>query len=309
MMVFGVRTMNFLGYRFGVIVASFAALYFFLTSRTTRRASREYLTRLYEVSGGTTPTPSRLHSLRHHWTFAITVVDRLRFWQGKLHQFQFAHEGTEHMLDCDRGAVLFGAHVGSFDAMRAISRKREVPLTVVMHRENARRFNAVLEEFGGDVSIDVVEIGDGVLTGLALKQRVDRNELVALLADRVLPGRQERTIVVPFLGKPASFPVGPWLLASLLGCEVLFSTAVRVGPRHYSISVTSLFEDVLLPRNDRTAALRHHVLAYARRLEAVCLAHPYQWFNFFDFWEPEGVLAEAASSGHEAAATPADQVR
>ena len=44
-------------------------------------------------------------------------------------------------------------------------------------------------------------------------------------------------------------------------------------------------ERVELPRKERDAALREYVRRYARRLEAHCLRVPYQWFNFYDYWQ------------------------
>jgi len=298
LLVFGVRLMNVLGYRAGILMAWLTATYCCLTSRSSRRASREYLARLYSASSGSTPAPSTLHAIRHHGCFAATVVDRFWFWQGKLDQFQVSSIGSEHILHRKRGALIVSAHLGLFDVMRAVAQSKEVPLTVVMHRTNARRFNAVLDRFGSDARLDVVELGDDITTAIRLKQKIDRGELVALLADRITPGPKERTITVPLFGSPAAFPQGPWLLASLLECEVLFAHAVRSGPRRYVVSVEPLFPVVKLPRGSRTEAMGVYLLEFARKLEEVCRRAPYQWFNFFDFWgRPEGSTAKVGGAG------------
>lgn len=282
----GVFGMNLLGYRFGVFLASIVALYCFLTSRATRRASRDYLTRLDRWSEGKTPTPTTRNVFRHHREFAITVVDRFWIWRGRYEQFEIDSQGAEHILSRDRGALIVGAHVGSFDVMRVIVQEKKVPLSVVMHRGNARRFNAILKEFGGDgPEIGIVEIDDGVSVGIELKKRVDRGELVALLADRSPPGAPTRTCRASFLGEDASLPAGPWILASVLGCEILFARAVRVARRRYSVTVSSLspeFQPSRAQRDDRASQLAQ---SYVRQLELVCRKTPYQWFNFFDFWD------------------------
>ena len=40
-----------------------------------------------------------------------------------------------------------------------------------------------------------------------------------------------------------------------------------------------------LERAGREAAIRERAARYAARVEEVCRAHPYNWFNFHDFWE------------------------
>ncbi len=40
-----------------------------------------------------------------------------------------------------------------------------------------------------------------------------------------------------------------------------------------------------LPRKTRQQDLERMVKLYADRLEKQCLEFPYQWYNFFDFWQ------------------------
>ena len=39
-------------------------------------------------------------------------------------------------------------------------------------------------------------------------------------------------------------------------------------------------------RGGREAAVRAAIERYARLLEEYCRGDPYNWFNFYDFWQP-----------------------
>ena len=86
-----------------------------------------------------------------------------------------------------------------------------------------------------------------------------------------------------FLGATAPFPVGPYILASLLQCPTYLMFSMRT--EHTSEIHFQLFrESIRLPRQRRDEALAGLVAAYAGRLEHFCLRAPLQWFNFYDFW-------------------------
>jgi len=89
--------------------------------------------------------------------------------------------------------------------------------------------------------------------------------------------------LAPFLGAPAPFPQGPYLLAHLLDCPVYLMFCLREGGK-YRLHFEPFAERIALPRRGREAALAALAARYARRLEAYCLTAPEQWYNFYDFW-------------------------
>jgi predicted LPLAT superfamily acyltransferase len=86
-----------------------------------------------------------------------------------------------------------------------------------------------------------------------------------------------------FLGALAPFPVGPYVLASLLKCPVYLIFTFRCG--HTSEIHLELFrESIHLPGAARERALAELAADYAARLESYCRRAPLQWFNFYEFW-------------------------
>src|SRR5262249_9668500 len=107
-------------------------LYFFLTDRRVRRASLRYLRRLYAFPGCREALGSRpnwRHSFLHYWTFGLSILDRVGFWLGRTDEFTFVFHGETHtrrLQQEGRGAILLGAHLGSFDALRALASQRQI---------------------------------------------------------------------------------------------------------------------------------------------------------------------------------------
>ena len=265
--------------------------YFFLTDAPGRRASLAYLRRVHATADGrrALPTPPGLReSYRHYRTFALAIVDRLAIWFGRGDEFEFVSDGLDYidrLAEQGRGALLLGAHLGSFDALRLLARRAGRTVNVLMFTANAERINRVLRELAPEIEDRVISVDpSSVQSVFTIRERLRRGEHVAILADRIEIGDRDRALRVPFLGGLVELPQAPILLAGLLGCPLVSIVALRDGPGRYRAHLDRLAERVELPRADRTAAVAELLTSYARRLEHHCLAAPYQWFNFFDYW-------------------------
>lgn len=286
-MLIGIRILNWFGYGAGLLVCFFSVSYFFITGSRSRRASRQYLEQLHLSAPQSHPKPNLWRIFLHHWHFGLNVVDRAWFWRGNLDKFTFTNEGKEYLLKpSEKGMLLVGAHFGSFDAMRAFSHDKGLKLNVVMHRAHAQNINALFARLNPDADVKVIELdGADVNEIFALKEKVDQGEIVALLADRPAPYGSQRLSEVNFLGGRAGFPQNPWILASLLECPVYTAIGVRVGLRHYHFQVKPVAEKIELPRRQRQERIQSYINDYVKRLEQLCLDYPYQWFNFYNFWD------------------------
>jgi predicted LPLAT superfamily acyltransferase len=281
----GIRAMmlatRVLGRRGGRALLRVIMLYFTLFAPAARRASRRW----YE----------RVTGRSSFWTayllcFAEVAYDRLFLVRGELDHFEIEHDGTELLREAvssGRGAILLGAHFGSFEAMRAAARDASLPINILAHNDNARMIAAFLDEVsGGQSKVRVIEIDPQARTYILEVQRCIANgELVAVLGDRL--GLSDRSATVEFFGAPARFPTGPYIMASVLRCPVLLVFATYRSPRRYSLYCEQLAERVELPRKTREQATVAYVERYAQRLEHFARAAPDNWFNFFEFWSDE----------------------
>ena len=257
------------------------SVYFWLASRAARRDSARYLSRLWQRPARPTET------FRHIHAFSSVVLDRLYLLAGRGHELDVRVSGHEHVaahLAENRGVVLMGAHLGSFEALRTLARAQQgLRVTMAMYEDNAQMIGAYLRQIDPSLADDIVSLGR-IDSMLRLQERLERGDCVAFLADRAFAGDQ--TLEHAFLGVPAPFPLGPFRMAAILRRPVLLMAGLYQGGNRYDVRIEPLgdFRDV--GRRERSAAIEITVRRFATRLEALCHESPYNWFNFYDFWQP-----------------------
>ncbi|HEU4459148.1 MAG TPA: acyl-CoA synthetase [Methylibium sp.] len=285
------------GRRFARLVLHPVTLYFVLFSPQQRRHSRRYLGRALGREAGWRD------GYRHVHAFASTILDRVYLLRGQEAAFELRTHGTElldAMLEAGRGAFLVGAHLGSFEALRIVGRARpERRIAMVMYPDNARLIQQTLAAIAPGTEPEVIALGrrDSML---AIRDWLDANGLAGMLADRTLGaptpgstdpmaalGAREGTVTLDFIGRPAPFADGPFRLAALLRRRVVFMAGLYLGGARYEVRFEPLadFSTGFANAAEREAAIRAAIAAYVARLEALCRAHPFNWFNFHDFWK------------------------
>ena len=74
-------------------------------------------------------------------------------------------------------------------------------------------------------------------------------------------------------------------MAAMLGHPVYFMTGLYCGGNRYEVHFEPLADFATVPRHQRDAVVRETLQKYVATLERHCKAAPYNWFNFFEFWE------------------------
>lgn len=267
-------------------------LFHWLTNATARQASLQYLQRLHAHAGALhggvlAAAPGWRQSLRHFAGFAETLLDKI-LALGHRYPTQQVRMHREQMLAAiasGRGGVIITAHIGCLELCQALADR--VPgfrLTALVHTAHAQRFNRLIRRLDPQGKVELLQVTDlGPATAVMLAERVARGEYIAIAGDRV-PLRGGRSVQVPFLGHPAPFPIGAYVLASALACPVFTMACTHAG-QGYDIRFERFAERIVLPRGSRDAALAEQAARFAQWLEAQIRGAPYDWFNFFPFWD------------------------
>jgi predicted LPLAT superfamily acyltransferase len=255
-------------------------LYFVIAAGAARRASYEFLKRARGRS------VHWWHVLRHFHCFAATILDRLYLLRGEFERFCITIHGKDvlqRQMETGKGAILLGSHLGSFEALRALGvMAQSFPLKVLMdtaHNQNITRFFDTLNP----TIAGTVIAPDQPDTLIRVRDNLDAGCFIGTLGDRVFGA--DKTSRCQFLGAPATFPAGPVLLAAIMHCPVILFFGLYRGGNRYEIYFEHFADDISLDREHRAEKIQSWTQRYAARLEYYACLAPYNWFNFYPFWE------------------------
>ncbi len=267
------------------------SVYFFLFAPSVRRASRRYLERIWASPEGRAAlrgAPDSFSVIKHIDAFAINIYDRMVVWGGALDDYTIEHDRSGEIFELARkkqGALLLGAHLGSFELLWFLSREYDLAINVVVFYENAEQVNGFFHALDPNVHVRAIGLDPtSVQAAFEIKACIDRGEFVVILADRVAPGERSRSAQATFLGGSAAFPIGPFELAGVLDCPILMAFCLRTGDRRYRTVLRPLREAGRTPRSEREKCAQELLAQYVGLLELYCHRFPYGWYTFFDFW-------------------------
>jgi predicted LPLAT superfamily acyltransferase len=278
------RFMAFLSMRLGRKLSRIPlfgiATYFFLFAPRARRHSRRYLRRALGRE------PRARDRFRHILYFATTIHDRVFLINQRYESFRITIEGEALMREqAERGmgAFLMGAHMGSFEVIGSIGRRRPgLQVSMAMYEDNARKINSILTAINPEVRPDVISLGH-LDAMLKVAERLDRGAFVGILGDRTLG--EEAVHRVSILDARAYLPTGPMRAAAILRRSVIFMVGLYRGGNHYHVVFEPVADFSASSLTTRDEAVRTGVERYAALLDKYCRSDPYNWFNFFDFWQ------------------------
>jgi len=279
--------------RYGCLAALLPiALYFNLTGAAERHASRDFLRRAYRAKG-VEYEPGWFDTFKHSFGFARKTVDTFAAWLGSIDPSAIDaadKQEPDRLAQSGQGILLIVSHLGNIDISRALlDNAQRSRIKVLVHTVHAENFARVLRRFRPNAMAETIQVTDmnpGIM--ITLREAIERGDWVAVAGDRTPVRGDDRISMAPFLGSDAPFPQGPYILAHLLECPVYLMFCLR-RDGVYRLYFELFAERIRLPRRDRQAALGMWAASYARRLESFCLIDPFQWYNFFDFWQaPQG---------------------
>lgn len=261
----------------------FVAAYFTFAHRESYRASAEYLAHVF----GSVPWwRRRLLVYRHFLSRGVTLVDRMAVWQGRS-RIRCVFDGEDlfrQCLDHGRGIILVGAHLGCWELGGHFLSRLDVPVNVVMIDRESASIQSLLNSVGERKRerLRILTSDDNPLRSVPILAALRRGEIVALLGDRSFGGAD---VEVSFLGGTVRLPVGAYRLAAASGAPVfqVFVIREKLGCyRFVAFPPESVSRGEI--RSDQDL-VQTRVRQYAARLETFVRQYPFQWANFFPYWQ------------------------
>lgn len=275
------------------------SFFYYVFVKEARKSAEEYQKQLRDFTGRN--IPPRISPYKQILSFALCVLEKMEGWLGKIKfsKIQYHNDDISSILELlkqGKGAMLITSHLGNMELMRSLSDYnvqlvgREVPVYVIMDMDVNSNFSQTLKSVNPKVSFNVInsnQIGpDSMVT---LMEAVEQGALVVVAGDRTSPKSKEKVLRINFLGKEASFPYGVFLIPALMKVPVYFMFGLRsklsiFNPKQ-NVYIEKCHTDFNCSRTEREERIIQCCGEFVARLEKYCILYPYQWYNFFDFWQ------------------------
>ena len=261
------------------LLLQFVAVYYLLFSRT----STVHIYRYFRKRHGFGALNSIWKVYSNYVIFGQTLLDKVVVMAGIENKLSYDFDGEQHLRDIvrgGRGGILISAHVGNWEAAGHLLKRLNTRINVVMFDGENQQIKDFLEEVTGGRNLRVILVKPDLSHVFAIGEALQNNELICLHADRFLDGNQ--TATHHFLGEPAQFPTGPFMLAASFGVPVSFVFAFKESLRHYHFYGSAPVER--LPEEGKADYIARLMTSFISTLEQKVKMYPEQWFNYYNFW-------------------------
>lgn len=257
----------------------FVALYFWLFSYKSSKPLFHYF---HQKMGY-----SRMKSLRklytNYYRFGQTLIDKVVVMAGIRNKFTFHFDGEDNLhkiVARNRGGLLLSAHLGNWEIAGHLFKRLGTRINIVMYDGEHRQIKNYLEQVTGKRNMNIIVIKDDISHIYAINEALRNNELVCMHADRFVEG--SKSIVGDFLGEPARFPIGPFVLAATFKVPVSYVFAFKETNRHYHLYASEVKE---YTTGSKDMITREILTDFIWHVEDKVKQYPEQWFNYYNFWQ------------------------
>lgn len=288
------------GIKFFRFFLSGISFFFFIFSPSVRRVSRNYLAKIKKHNDCITRTGWR-EVFTHVNSFSNLLIEKIGAWSGNFEYTDLVAatpdiDTLSTELSKGRGAVILCSHLGNIEMLRAIANienGKNIPdfdIYSIVDLAPTGKFNKLMEEVNPDYKVKLINASsiDASII-IQLQENIENGDLVVIAGDRTAKNNRNKNFKVNFLGEEAHFPQGAFILATILESPIYYMFALRESDLDYNSAyefhVYKSKFDIVSTRKERNKKIHSLIEEYVGYLEKLCLKHPYQWFNFFDFWK------------------------
>lgn len=230
---------------------------------------------------------NRLRSLgllyKNYYRLGQTIIDKVVIMSGINNKFSFNFDGEENLhniTEMQKGGLLLSAHLGNWEIAGHLLKRLNTKINVVMYDGEHQQIKKYMEGVTGKRNMQVIVIKEDLSHIYAISEALKNNELVCIHADRFVKGN--KTMTVDFLGGPARFPAGPFVLAATFKVPLSFVFAFKETDTHYHLYASTIKQYEGLSKE---AVMKQLLQEFAGEMEEKARLYPEQWFNYYNFWQ------------------------
>jgi predicted LPLAT superfamily acyltransferase len=182
-----------------------------------------------------------------------------------------------------KGLILLSAHVGGWQVVMAALRFLNVPINLVVYREEGDVDRYYFEHHGGPAPFRIIDPAEPMSGVLSMMEVLKKGEVLCVMGDRVY-GDDRNTVPTLFLNDPIPIPLAIFKVASATGSPIAVLFSHRTGERTYKLTLDRVIR-VPGGLGRSRSAFASYTAAFVESMESFVKEHPFQFFNFFDMWE------------------------
>jgi predicted LPLAT superfamily acyltransferase len=221
---------------------------------------------------------------KHFFSFGCALIDRVAILGGDTKHFSCNIDGEHHFHNAlaeGKGLLLLTAHVGNWQAAGQLLSRINVPINVTGFDKESPEITSLLNSASRQ-KFKLIPLTGSPTDTLPLVAALRRGEIVAMLGDRAYGSPSAQ---INFLGGVASFPIGAYVMAAIAGAPLMHVFSLRESGGRYRFFRFPPQHLQMPPHHERDAYLKNCAELFARDLESVLKRDPFQWYNFYPFWE------------------------
>jgi predicted LPLAT superfamily acyltransferase len=221
---------------------------------------------------------------KNHYLFGQNLLDKYVIYTGRKNPFKITITGEElfdEVLNSPKSALMVSSHLGNFEILGYLLNQDKKKINAIIYGGE----NPVIQQYREKVlsmhNIHQIPAMPDMSHIFAINEVIRKGEILSMPCDRVFTGNKSEEF--DFMGKPASFPTGAFILAAKFNIPVLTLYVLKDSYKHYHVIINRIdnITDINLSGNEKVHRL---VSNYVADLESVLKKYPDQWYNYFKFW-------------------------
>ncbi len=273
---------------FAYFVLKFVAFYFSIFSPNAFKSIYWYFRNIHKKSA----LSSILGVYKNYYSFGQTLLDRMLMFSGLKHSFQYEFINTdsiEKTIHAGESVILIGAHIGNWEVANYLMKNFNCKKinVVFLDAENEKIKKYILQVQGLkkiEIELNPIFLKEDMTHIFEIHNALKNNEVVFIQGDRYMEGG--KTTLGTFFNRPALFPLSTFQLAAKFNFPTFCIFGMKHNNKVYRLYASENIRTLNMIESQKVEPM--HVLRnYINELEKMITLYPYQWFNYYKFWQTE----------------------